>query len=309
MIKDIFFKKDNYKICIIFSTIIIFILASFVITGLWAELLYQKSFSVKKDYLLGNKLKRYNQAIALITKAIKIRKDKASYYATKADYLFEISSGSINRIQRAEIEELYKKAVNINSINFEYYLKLGWFYSTQNDLKAEEFLLKASQLKPKEYKTYFYLSKHYFKNQKPAEAFNNILLFMSMSLDWRHRKILDELKEEISHAPRFLLTKKTNDLIFTIYPKNNQFSFKKEGFAHVQIPLIFRVYAKGTPRELQVHKEGLLYGNFVHSIDIEGYRIYEYSLDPYSDKTYLDDLIIRIDPLISMEKIEVIKKL
>ena len=179
MIEKILNTKEK-KILIIFCSLVIVYSVFFVLSFLKSQLIYKKVSESFKPNLASEKARYYDRNIPLISKAISMRGDNSQYYSKKADYFSEkISDGLVKDLKsyNREIKDLYLKAIQLNPTNFEYHLKLGWFYADKDDKEAEKEFKKSTQLYPSNYEIYLYLWKHYSKGEKSVKAFNNLISF------------------------------------------------------------------------------------------------------------------------------------
>ena len=289
----------------------IFYFSLFVINNLRADNLYNKAVSQEKHSVDSEKIDYYAQILSLISKAIEYDKDNSLYYATKADYiLLALSEGLENEltINEREAEKLYIKAVELRPTDFEYHLKLGWFYLERNDKKAEEELILATKLYPTGYDPRFYLMEYYVKNKNGKQIFNNLLLISHSSKYWTN-KIFNELGREINNIPQIKFDNALGELKFEFDYNGNEFDLKKEKFPHAQIPLKFKVYIKNEKDEAMLYRGYLPYANFKKIETTPELSVYELYLNEFSSDVYLDDFKITTKLYSPIQKIEITKKL
>src|SRR3989338_6803849 len=203
----------------------------FIYSNLKADSFYAKALNLKKPTAVHEIEKYYRDSLDFISAAIKFSNNNPDYLAARADSLFMVMEAGLKEqlsARDSEIEYLYKWAMKLNPVNFEYHLKLGWFYLGRNGQKAEEELIKATELYPTDINVYRYLTKYYFlKNDKGGliqatklypkdpenylylakcyfaegadkRAFSNLLLFLyyEQREDIRHAE-MKELMEQI----------------------------------------------------------------------------------------------------------------
>ncbi|MDD4182298.1 MAG: hypothetical protein PHT53_00535 [Candidatus Omnitrophica bacterium] len=305
-------EKNINSLFLIFVSVIVAALAGIIIFNLKAYIIYEKISNMKLPAVKTERINYYNVANALVSQAIKLDKLNAEFLALKADLLFGLLNEDLSGasdIKKKEIENLYIKAINLNPINFEYHLKLGWFYAQINKTGAKEEIQKAIELYPSYYRNYLYLSKYYLKKQKDKEAFNHLLLTFYHSKNIRMRKIMDEIKEDLKDSMAFSFDEKKKQLSFSVFMPGPELNFKKYGFPHINIPLGVRVYIKNSVKpEVLMYKDNILSGNFKKIASPDDTDSYEFNIEPSMADIYLDDLAIKTAPPQAIEKIEFIKK-
>lgn len=276
-----------------------------------AHIIYEKALNMKAPPIKIGKIDYYNDAVTLMSEAIKINKLNADYLVFKADLLFgalsEQLAGTMH-IMEKEIEDLYIKAISLNPANFEYHLKLGWFYAQVEETKAEDEIRKAIKLYPVYYRNYLYFSKYYLKNKKEKEAFDNILLTFYYGSNVWWREIMKEIKEDLKNSTGFYFDEETRKLSFVIFMPGPELDFKKYGFSHTNIPFDIKVYIKKSEdTEVLIYKNDYLIGRLKKTLSSGDVDIYEFNIAPYTGDIYIDELKIKTIPPKGIEKIEFIK--
>jgi len=305
-------EKNISSLFLIITAAIVIALSGVIFFNLKGYIIYEKLSNTKIPAIKTERINYYNDAIFMISQAIKLNKLNADYIALKADLLFGLLSEDLHSasdIKKKEIEDLYMKAISLNPVNFEYHLKLGWFYAQINDAKAESEIEKAIELYPSYYRNYLYFSKYYLKNKKEKEAFNNILLTFYRSGTGPWRKIMDEIREDLTAFPAFYFDEKKRQLSFFVSAPGEELNFKKYGFSHINTPLDIKVYVLNSAKpEILLYKNNILSGHFKKTASINEADIYEFNITPAMADAYLDELIIKTAPSQNIEKIEFIKK-
>lgn len=305
-------EKNISSLFLIFVSAVIAVFIVAIFFNLKAHIIYEKALNMKAPAVKLEKINYYHNAIALASQAAILNKLNADYMALKADLLFgalsEDLSGKEGTTQK-EIENLYIKAISLNPVNFEYHLKLGWFYTQMKESKAEEEMRKAIELYPAYYRNYLYFSKYYLKNRKEKEAFNNILLTLYYGGGGLWRKIMNEIKEDLKDSAGFYFDEEKRQWSFFVFVPGPEIDFKKYGFSHINIPLNVKVYmGKSENQEVLLYKNNRLLKNFKKTSSAGASDIYEFSVTPDMADVYLDELMVKTIPPQSIEKIEFIKK-
>ncbi|MFA5337912.1 MAG: hypothetical protein WC330_06235 [Candidatus Omnitrophota bacterium] len=303
-------EKNINSLFLIFTSAVVAICFLAIFFNLKAYILYKKASVMEAPAVKIEKINYYNNAISLVSQAVSLNRINADYLALEADLLFGAFSENLNGmryIKEKEIENLYIKAISLNPINFEYHLKLGWFYAQVNKGKAEEEIRKSIELYPAYYRNYLYFSKYCLKNQKQKEAFSNILL--TLYHGGSVRKIINEIKEDFKDSAGFYLDEKKRQLSFVVFVPGPDLDFKKYEFPHIKTPLSVKVYMKKSEnQEVLLYKNNYLLNHF-KKIPSEGETdIYEFSVTPDITDAYLDELMVKTRPAQGIEKIEFIKK-
>jgi len=305
------FNKKNIYILLIATAITTLLAFRFIISSVRADSLYRKSFQQTKPYLKSLLINYYSQNLSNLTKAIRLRKDNAEYYAEKANYLFKAVNDDLREelsIEEEEIEKLYKRAIELNPTDFEHRLNLGSFYMDKDIKAAEEQLLTAARLYPKGYQVYLYLGAFYLWNKRYIEAFYSFISsYERGQATWRRKNIFAEVKEEIGDCPQLYLSKR-KELKFITKSNTTELNLKKEGFPHSQVPFRIRIYAKKKLNEAGIYKEDSLHGRFEWIKKQKKFHLYEYNLNPLPIGSYIDDFKIKVDPSSSVDQIEFIYK-
>ena len=292
------------------TVIVVFIVAIFF--NLKAYILYEKTLSMKAPIVKIEKINYYNDAISFVSQATILNRLNADYLALKADLLFSALSenlSSMEHIKEKEIENLYIKAVSFNPINFEYHLKLGWFYAQVKDDKAKNEMLKAIELYPTYYRNYLYFSKYCLKNKKEKEAFSNILLTLYYGRNIAWRNVMKEVKEDVRGSASLYFDEKKRQLGFVVFMPGPEIDFKKYNFPHINIALDVKIYMKKSENpEISLYKNNHLFGHFKKTFSEGETDIYEFSVTPDMIDIYLDELTVKTHPAQGIEKIEFVKK-
>jgi tetratricopeptide (TPR) repeat protein len=310
-------KEKTFNIGVIyfilfFSIIFAILCFFFIFSNLRANLLYEKAIIQEKPTVKSEKIAYYRKIFSLLSAAININRGNADCLVKKADYILEALDedlGETLMINEKESEDLYKKAIALNPFNFEYHLKLGWFYVNKNNPEAEEELSRATKLYPTNSQVYLYLCRYYLKNKNEKAAFNGFILALNYAERKQRPKLINEMEKEFQDLPYLSLNKKRKELKFIAYPQNEEWNFKKEGFAHAKITLSIKVYVKEPLVDVNLYKDSHSYGYFRYAENAEGINSYELILNSFPLDTYLDDFRIKTNPPSTIEKIEFIKKL
>lgn len=305
-------EKSINNLFLVLISIFAVALAAVIFLNLAAYIFYEKAIKMKLPVLKIEKINYYNNAILLLSRAVEVNKLNAEYPAFKADLLFGLLSEdnpSAGDARKKEIEDLYLRAISLNPVNFEYHLKLGWFYAQMNEKKAEDEMQKAIKLYPSYYRNYFYIAKYYLKSKREKEAFCNILLSLyhggELSL-WR--PILRELGSDLKSSQFFTFEEKKKYFSFFVFMPGAEFSFEKYGFPHINTLFTLRVYMKNEEApQISLYKNNTLAGNFKKISPIDGANVYEFGMDQNMADVFLDELTIKTEPRQSIEKIEFIK--
>ncbi|MDP2922584.1 MAG: hypothetical protein Q8O30_02530 [Candidatus Omnitrophota bacterium] len=309
-------RERNFDIKLAFfsSAILIFIifLSFFLCSNTKANFFYEKTAIENKPTVEAAKLDYYKHAIFLLTQAIRLNSGEADYWTKKADYLLGALDDNFKEalaINEAEVEDSYKKAIILNPLNYEYHLKLGWFYANKGDIKlAEDELLKAAQLHPTNFQVYLYLGKYYIKTKAEGKAFNNFILAIYYAGKCNWRMFTKAIKQDINNSSILFLDEKAEEIKLIILHTNSDFSFKNQGLPHEQIPLRIKAYVRKGVGGVSLTCKGDSY-RFLHWVDsTPELEAYELSLDTFAQNVYLDDFEIRTNPPVNIEKIEFIYK-
>ena len=305
-------EKNINSLFLIFVSVVAAVLAGIIIFNLKAYIIYEKVLNMKLPVVKIERINYYNVANALMLQAIKLDKLNAEYLTLRADLLFGLLNEELSGasdIKKKEIENLYIKAINLNPINFEYHLKLGWFYTQINETGAKDEIQKAIELYPSYYRNYLYFSKYYLKNQEEKEAFNNILLMFYHGSNISWRIIMDEIKEDLKSSAAFSFDEKKKQLSFFVLMPGPELNLKKYGFSHINIPLSIRVHMRNSAKpEVLMYKNNILSGHFKQAASGDETDIYEFNIEPAMTDIYLDELAVKTIPPQTIEKIEFIKK-
>jgi len=301
--------KERYFLFVLVVVITFF--SCFISSHLIAHLLYKKALHCKKPTLTSEKVSYYSEVVALLTRAIRFNENNADYKAKKANYLalaWDDGFGAKLAINEKEIEQLYKEAIRLNPINFEYHLNLGWFYVNRDAAKAEEELLKAVSLFPTDYQIYLYLYRYYSQSKKEDCAFANLIsaLYYARNISWR--TVMDEAKSQIQNLSGFLYDEKAKELKFTACPLSYEFDFKKRCFSCLALPLNIKIYIKKGLADIRLYKDNSPCASFKFKGNTGEFDIYELNLELASLGTSLCDFKIKVDPPSAIEKIEFTKK-
>jgi tetratricopeptide (TPR) repeat protein len=313
----------------------------FIYSSLKSELIYEKVVKINRPAVRSELESYYRNTLSLLSEAIKFNKNNADYLVTKADYLVMAGDDGLKvelSIADSEIEDLYSRAVKLNPINFEYHLKLGWFYADRDDEAAETELIKAIELYPKNFDVYLYLikyysqkgfeeelvkavklyprkpeshlylMKHYLEKKDEKKAFWSMVSFLHYIKDQvlKHATIKD-FEQEIANLPNIFVSYQKNLIQLSIYPGTNKFDFKEADFLHDQINLTFKVYVRGNREVVSLYRGSFLYANFEELSPVFEQTVYQLLLNNFSASSYLDDFEIRTGPHSSIEKIEILR--
>ncbi|MCF7916289.1 MAG: hypothetical protein K9L61_00740 [Candidatus Omnitrophica bacterium] len=291
----------------IFGVILILILFHFVYCNLKANQFYNKAVGKEELIIVSEKINYYNQVIDLLSKAIIYNKGNAKYYAKKADYLFDVSQEGLSQKinSKDNPDYLYKKAIQLNPADFEYHLRLGWFYAQINQNEAIKELKKAIKLYPVNYQSYLYLAKYYIKIKNNEAAFSNLLSAIYYS---NYRKIYQRVKNDFqSLSNLYFQIWRPRFLKLIIIPNKDKIDLSQKGFPHLAIPMTIKIYVKNNLEMIDLYKNSYFFDSF-KLIETKGEKsIYQLKLDPEQNNYYLDDLIIKNIPIDSVEKIEFIR--
>ena len=308
-------SKNNYSIAtyILFTAIIFAIIYStnFIFSNLKADFFYKKAMSQEKDVLESEKVDYYRQALGFLTKATKFNRSNPAYYSTKADFIVQALEDNLGEelsISQEQAEELYIRSVQLKPSDFEYHLKLGWFYVGKDDEKAEKELVQTVGLYPTGHEIYFYLMKYYIKQKDEKKIFSNFLLATHYS-DQHWFVIFMDL---------FRRRHEFNQIVIDGHPKwsgkfiydfdNEEFDFKTERLPHLQIPLKFKVYIKDKHDEVILYNGNISYLKFKKIDDTKEMSVFELYLENFPKDVYLDDFRIRTKMYSPIDRIEVIKE-
>jgi len=295
---------------LLFATISIFMVIIFLSFNLIADILYEKILKTKFPSTKVGEINYYMDSLNLISKAINLNKANAEYLVLKADLLSCAFNENFKETlfgDKEDIEKLYIKAIKLNPIDFEYHLKLGWFYAQTKDKRAEDEIEKAISLFPVYYRNYIYLSKYYLMNNDDKKAFVNMLLALYYGKNLGGWNVMVRLKEDIKNHINFSLW--GTGLLFQTEGEGPVFDFKKYGFGHSSFPLTLRVYLqKSENRQVLLYKNEVLFARFQKLQSTGELDVYEFKIDPRNTDIYLDELRIRIQPLQNIEKIDFIKE-
>ncbi|MCQ9206244.1 MAG: hypothetical protein NG737_08040 [Omnitrophica bacterium] len=306
-------------------SLIIIICSFFVFTNLKATLLYKKAISRKKPSFKIEERIYYRELDSAISKAIRISPGNADYYAKKADTRLKANDSGFQKelsIDKIGIEKLYIKAIKLNSVNFLYHLKLGWFYfrenrniETENELRIAKSLYSTRE----EVDTYlgrYYLavSEEYFRGSQEKEGFKNFLLAAYYIFNRRTGKYIFNMKsfEVLPHVSWWKMTRKRKkgekQLHYTVTVDKYKLDFKEFGFPHQKIPLTIKIYISTDSdiKSVNLYKNYSVVGSFKRIEPTSEQDIYELDIKDFETNTYLDDLRIEIRPRIIIEKIEIV---
>ena len=302
MNQKILSKKTAFFVFGLSSGLII-VCGLFIYSNLRADLLYNQAIAAAKPIPPQELERYYHKALSLLSRAIEVNKSNPDYLAAKADYmLMAIDDNLMSEllIDDSKIEELYKTALKLNPINFEYHLKLGWFYLNRDIRKAEAELTKAAKLYPSDYQPYFYLAQYYLKQKNRAAALTNLFLASEVASRYTFRT---EIKEISSDLIGLGFDNQEKKMEFTVYPQTNEFNFKQEGLPQLAIALEFKLYTDNPQAQVSLYKKGLFYSRFKGLPIGPELSVHEFSLSSFPSGTYLDDFIIKTDLGSSIEKL------
>jgi len=335
-------KVLNKKATLLVAMFLIIYCGLFVYSNLKAKELYDQAVNLDKPIARSGLKNYYRNSLSLLSAAIKVNKANADYLTAKADQMLMAIDDGLKvelSISDSEIEDLYSRAVKINPVNFEYHLKLGWFYVGRDDKKGEAELIKAVELYPKEFNTYLYLIKYYFQKgsevelikavelypEKPEpylylakyyfsqraekKAFQNLLSFLHYEIREPSRhEAMKELMAEIENSSQFIYDWDAKKIGFTAYPQSDDFDLKREGYPHLKIGnLRFIVHAKGGAGKITLYEGDAPYANFEKRELNPEFSIYRFHFRKFEADGYLDDFKIKIDPTILIDKMEIVQ--
>ncbi|MCM8831371.1 MAG: hypothetical protein NC918_04195 [Candidatus Omnitrophica bacterium] len=293
-------SKNTFYIFFGAITILFIFCLHFILSYLKAQFFFQEALSKNLVEVELEKINIYKEIFSLLDKSIFLCNLNSAFYEKKADFIlkaFEENLGNELFVEEKDVETLYKKAINLNPLNYVYHLKLGWFYFKQNNLElAQKYLSSARLLYPTDYQTYFYLISFYFANRKEWEGFKELLYFVYFMKE-NVFQLLNSLKEKIS-VLSYLSVDQNLRLIKFSFLKNFNFDFKDLGLPNLKLPLTIKVYAKKNLEQIALYKGYEFYSEFKNL----GNNTYELELD----KKYLDDFNIQVAPPSEVEKIEFI---
>jgi len=310
-------KEKNFDttLTFIFSGLAFFLvlLLFFVYVNSRADMFYSKLDFITEPSIEAAKLDYYRTVIMLTSQALQYNGSNASYWEKKADYLVAALDAGLKEplaINSIDVENLYKKAISLNPINYECHLKLGLFLANKGNKKlAEEEFLKAVELHPTNFMTYLYLAKYYIRNQDEKEALGNLLLALCYSPKFNWYTFNNIMKDDIVNLKAISLNEREQELKYVIFPAAEIFDFKSQKFPHRQIPIKIRVYAKRPVSAISLNYNGLLFRHLHWKEAVPELDVYELDLDAYPPHIYLDDLLIVTNPSAVIEKIEFIFKI
>lgn len=307
-------KDFNIKVVSVFFTVAIFLtfFSFFLYSNMRADFLYERAISETKPAVESARPGYYKNNIFLISQAMRFNKNNADYYARKADILSESLDGALEQgiaAEETEIEDLYKKAIILNPLNYAYHFKLGWFYANRGRMEyAEEELIKAAELYPTNFTIYLYLSKYYMRIRNERKAFSNLLLALTYAPESSWGIFLEAIREDTSGLAHISLDRWAQEIKYTTSPLRGKFDFNKEGFPHCQLRLKIKVYAKKPVGDITLSYNGNTY-RYLRWVDSgPEFDIYELNLDSFPATAYLDDFRIETNPPVTAEKIEFIYK-
>ncbi|MDD5194302.1 MAG: hypothetical protein PHQ96_01340 [Candidatus Omnitrophica bacterium] len=302
-----FLNKKQSNLVFGFSLAIIALCVLFIVSSLGAELAYNSASSKVYPTLASERFSYYNNVLTLVASAASRRKDNSQYLAKEADYFFkavEEGLGPILHLDESKIENLYRRAIQLNPLNYQYHLKLGWFYAqTKKTQAAEEELIKATELYPTDAQAYLYLGKFYLKNKREWLGFKNLLIAFYHSVE--HWQIFDEAQTDMIGLSQVSSDRAGHFMRYIFYPLRSTFDFKEEGFPPLTIALNIRVYMKDSPEEVALLYRAIHYQNFKKIESSEGYNVYEFLLNTFPPKTDLSNFSIGTKPSSLMEKVEI----
>ena len=285
-------------------------LSYFVISSLTAEHYYVRSQSEEEPYLQREKKGYYGRILSQINSSIALQGEDTKYLSAKADYLLRAVDSGLGEelsIKADSIEKLLQELIKLNPVNYEYHLKLGWFYRDSSDENAEKALLKARQLYPLEHQVYLYLAKYYFRKGGRKETFKNLILFYYYSNNlWK--KSLDKLQYEIENNAQLAFID-DKWLTYTFSDVSGEFVFKEEGFPHVRLGMQILVYTNPIEQEgeVTIYKGNTFSDKFKRIKRTEEFAIYRFYTSTLPQDIYLDELKISAALPLSMEKIECLR--
>jgi tetratricopeptide (TPR) repeat protein len=308
-------KEKNFdtNLTLAFSVFTVFLifLSFFIYLSIRADTIYSKLDFMNKPAITSVKLDYYRGVLALVSQALQYNSSNASYWERKADYLvgaFDDGFKEPLAINNIDIENLYRKAINLNPTDYKCHLKLGWFCANNGNKElAKNELLKAIELHPTNFQTYLYLGKYYIKIQDEKNAFNNILLALHYGSRF-YWDIFNSLKEDSNNLKAITFNDREQEIKYVIFPLAEIFNFKSQEFPHKQIPLKIRVYAKRPVSAITLNYNGIIFRHLPCKKAAPEYDVYELNLDEYPLYIYLDDLQIITAPSSAIEKIEFIYK-
>lgn len=301
-------KYIKPKLIVLISSIggIVFLLV-FLCSNFYGYLLYRDALSISKPTVRSEEIKYYRKIFSVLSQASALSKDNAEYLTKKADFMVEAMDLATDlSFDRKDIENLYIKAINLNPTNFNYHLKLGWFYLYHNNTKAEDELRKTVELYPSYFKVYVYLSKYYLKTKKADLAFSNLLSAFYFS----NINAVYDIRSEIKGFDNLFLEGKKKDPTLVIYPQRSEVALKDYNFPHVDISLNVRVFIKKVPfATIKIYSDDYAFAPFKFVETTEDLDLYQLNLEPAKLNSFLDNLTIKVNPSYPIEKIEFTLKL
>lgn len=308
MKEKIFNKKEK----LYFFTIVIFIIfiCGFIIaSSLKANLEYARAISLKAPTPISERANYYSRLFSIFTKAINLERDNSDYYAKKAGYILEAIENGLGEelfISGEDARVLYEKAITLNPANFEYHLKLGWFYIDKNTGRAFEEISKAVSLYPTNYQIYTYLAEYYLMQGDSIKAFNNAILSFYFS-GYKWWKVAQQLGDNIKGFPDLSLNNGVRQFKLIIDCNASKLNFKDKGFMHVRIPLEIKAYVVDPQTKVAIYQGKSFYGDFKKAGVKQEYTIFEFNLGYFPEGAYLDDFEIKTEDYSIIEKVEIIK--
>lgn len=299
-------KSIDKKFIIIAVILIICTLffINFLHQNLRASLLFKKALDLNKPTVKSEKIKYYKGIFSLLSQAIRLNNTNAEYPAKKADFIVDAIKENLGNdlsITESEAENLYIRAINLNPTNFNYHLKLGWFYGDFNNIKAEEELRKSANLFPSYYEIYIYLFKYYLRNKEAGLAFGSLLSTVNLS----NANVIYVMRHELKWLSNLYIDEEKRKFKFVIHPHKSEIDFKKYNFPHVNIPLGIKVFIKKSPfNSIRLYRNNYSAAPFNFVEDINGLGVYQLELDQKTETAFLDELKIKVSPAYPIEKVE-----
>ncbi|MEI8349349.1 MAG: hypothetical protein WCI77_04260 [Candidatus Omnitrophota bacterium] len=285
--------------------------ACFLYTNTASMFLFEKAVNHKKTALDYAENDYYTTVLSFLTKAIAYHNGNAEYIVLKADTMLQASGEGLANalvIKDDEIEGLYRQAIDLNPINWEYHLKLGYYYAQKENPHAEGELLRAAQLSWKNYKPHRYLAQYYIQKQDYKKAFNHMILFLAYANQWeRVRDYFKLLSDTIPIKAEVHSKWGDMSIHFVAYPGASDFKLHAYGFPYEKVPFKIIAYLNKPLTTVKLYRNNSFYADFRWIGEKENMNMYQLELGISSADPYLDELLIKTGPQSLIEKIVFIR--
>ena len=286
--------------------VVVLLTSIFLFCNLMGELNYNKAISLEEPKFKEAKKDYYEKVFSFLNKAIFFNSLNSRYYIEKADFLLKSEEeGLLNSLglKTSEAEFLYKEAVRLNPLSFVEHIKLGWYYRKNNPSLAEEELLKAVELYPKDYQPYFYLSLYYFIQKKEIAGFKNFLIAYYYHARRFSKERIKELISCLSNNPHIYYNPKRRQLQYIYNTQRDRVFFEDLFFPEVKVPIRIEVFLQNSQVEvLLLAKKGNFSQSFLKKVMKNNVFYYTF-LREYPSHLSLKDLYIETNPFFPLQKI------